>query len=53
MKITPFAIGTRRLSDPQNVKGNWAAARDLKLKTKAGRRLQLTDLLASLCGWFW
>lgn len=28
-----------------NAKGNWAAARDLQLKTTAGRRLQLTDLL--------
>lgn len=28
-----------------NVQGNWAAARDLQLKTTAGRRLQLTDLL--------
>lgn len=28
-----------------NVQGNWAAASNLNLKTTAGRRLQLTDLL--------
>ena len=35
-----------RLSiEPPNVQGNWAAASCLKLKTTAGRRLQLTELV--------
>ena len=35
----------RIITHTSNVQGNWAAARNLQLKTMAGRRLQLTDLL--------
>ncbi len=38
-------VRTGPVFDSPNVKGNWAAARNLNLQTTAGWRLQLTDLL--------